>query len=333
MKYWSFIVISLLLFTNCNNKKYFKIEGYAQGTTFQIKYEGNNDFSADIDSILKNFDLSLSAYIDSSLISRINNNDSTAEPDKYFLTVFEKALEVYHNTDGMFDITIGPLVKAWGFLKDTALRHDSAYIVSLLGNIGMDKVRLHNNKIIKENPSVIIDVNAIAQGYSVDVVSEYLDSKGCTNYLVEIGGEIRAKGINERGKTWKIGIDKPVFGNQNKGETLQSVLVVSNKSVATSGNYRKFKTDAQGNKYSHTINPKTGFPVKSNLLSASIVAPDCITADAYATACMVMGLEKSINLITNHKELDGYFIFTDSTGNYNYYISEGLKNIFEEVKD
>jgi thiamine biosynthesis lipoprotein len=320
------LLISLLFVASCKKQPYYYVEGFAQGTTFHITYQGKKDYLAEINQILKDFDMSLSSYIDSSIISRINNNDPDVIPDSLFITVFNKSKQVYQNTDGMFDITVGPLVKTLGFLKDTTIRHDSAHIKELLKYVGMDKIKIVNNKVIKALPGINIDVNAIAQGYSVDIVAQYLEKNGSKNYLVEIGGEVKAKGINGKGKKWRVGVDKPEDSNQTSGEELQTILEISNKAISTSGNYRKFFVE-NGIKYSHTINPKTGFPAKNSLLSATIIADDCITADAYATACMVGGLNKSKELLHKIKGLDGYLIYSDSTGNYQVYTTEGMKGM------
>jgi thiamine biosynthesis lipoprotein len=326
MRPWIIIALLVFIFTaSCRKDPYFYLEGYAQGTTFHITYQGKKDYSKDIDNILKNFDMSLSSYVDSSIISLINNNDPNVIPDSLFIAVFNKSKEVYENTDGMFDITVGPVVKAWGFLKDTNIRHDDAHIKELLKYVGMDKVKLENGRIVKKFPEVIIDVNAIAQGYSVDIVSEFLEKEGSSNYLIEIGGEIKTKGINAKEKTWKVGIDKPIE-NVQPGENIQTIVLLNNKSLATSGNYRKFYEE-DGIKYSHTINPKTGYPARNTLLSATIIADDCMTADAYATACMVGGIEKSKVLLKKIKGLDGYLIYSDSAGNYNIYFTDGLNKI------
>lgn len=319
----------VLVITSCTRKQYHFIEGQAQGTTFHITYEGTKDYSHEVDSILKAFDLSLSGYIDNSIISRINNNDSTVKPDEWFTSVFNKSKEVYVTSDGMFDITVGPLVKAWGFLKDTTIKHDSAHIKELLQYVGMDKVRIENGKVIKDNPNIVIDVNAIAQGFSVDVVSDFLEKQGSTNYLVEIGGELKAKGVNAKGKTWRIGIDKPEDGNQVAGADLQTVVEITGKSLATSGNYRKFFVE-NGVKYAHTINPKTGYPAKNTLLSATIIADDCITADAYATVCMASGIEKSLEVLKKVKGLEAYLIYNDNDGKYQIYVTDGLKKMIKQ---
>lgn len=323
-------IICLALFlTSCTRQQYYFLEGEAQGTTFHITYEGSKDYTHEIDSILKAFDQSLSGYVDNSIISRINNNDTTVKPDEWFTIVFNKSKEVYIASNGMFDLTVGPLVKAWGFLKDTTIKHDSAHIRELLQYVGMDKVRIENGQVIKDNPNIVIDVNAIAQGFSVDVVAEFLEKEGCTNYLVEIGGELKAKGVNAKGKTWRIGIDKPEDGNQVAGANIQAIVEISGKSLATSGNYRKFFVE-NGVKYAHTINPKTGYPAKNTLLSATIIADDCITADAYATVCMASGLEKSLEVINKVKGLEAYLIYNDNEGKYQTYVTEGLKGMIKE---
>jgi thiamine biosynthesis lipoprotein len=188
----------------------------------------------------------------------------------------------------------------------------------------MDKVKLIDNKVVKSDPRIQLDVNAIAQGYSVDIVSDYFDSKGITNYLVEIGGEIKAKGKNSKGQIWRVGIDRPEFGNMMPGDQLQAILQLYNRSLATSGNYRKFYEE-NGVKITHEINPKTGYPAVQSILSATIIADDCITADAYATVCMVSGLEKSKEILKRHKELEAYLIYGDEAGWFQVYSTSGLK--------
>ncbi len=323
------ILCLVMVLTSCTRQQYYFLEGEAQGTTFHITYEGSKDYSLEIDSILKAFDQSLSGYIDNSIISRINNNDTTVKPDEWFTTVFNKSKEVYIASNGMFDLTVGQLVKAWGFLKDTTIKHDSTHIKELLKYVGMDKVRIENGQVIKDNPNIVIDVNAIAQGFSVDVVAEFLEKEGCANYLVEIGGELKAKGVNGKGNTWRIGIDKPEDGNQIAGANIQAIVEISGKSLATSGNYRKFFVE-NGVKYAHTINPKTGYPAKNTLLSATIIADDCMTADAYATVCMASGLEKSLEVIKKVKGLEAYLIYNDNEGKYQTYVTDGLKGMIKE---
>ena len=327
------IPIVLIITISCKEKKYeyLKIQGYAQGTTYHITYENaaNRNFAVQIDSILKVFDLSLSEYIPQSIISRINANDTSVEIDDWFRTVFIKAQEVNKCSEGAFDITVGPLVNAWGFGPKGIKSNSKSHIDSLLKFIGMDKVKIVGKKVIKKYPQVCLDVNALAQGYSVDVVCNFFDSKGIKNYVVEIGGELRARGKNANGKNWQIGIDKPVDGSNSTNEQLQDIISLSNKAIATSGDYRKFFVE-NGQKYAHHIDPHTGYPAKQNLLSASIIANDCITADAYGTACMVSGLEKSKKLLTKHQELQAILIYADQNGKLCQFMTEGAREIVKK---
>jgi FAD:protein FMN transferase len=322
------IVSFFLVYCTPKHYDYVQTKGYTQGSTFRVTYENSagKNYSTEIDSILKCIDNSLSIYNKQSIISRINANDSSVETDELFRSVFEKSFEVYKNTNGAFDITVGPLVEAWGFGPDSGKNTRKSYIDSVLRFIGMDKVYLLGRKVHKSNPRMHLDVNAIAQGFSVDVVCKFLGSSGIKNYLVEIGGEVRSKGYNSKGKLWRVGIDKPSDDNFVSGDQIQAVIEISDKAIATSGNYRKFYIE-NGIKYSHTIDPKTGYPAKNNLLSASIIADDCTTADAYATACMVMGLRKSIKFLENNSGLDAYLIYSDSTGKFCEYLTRGAAKI------
>jgi FAD:protein FMN transferase len=336
MKTSSLFLVVILLVTACHSKKsdYVKISGFAQGTTYNITYENTTqmDYSQDIDSILKAFDKSLSIYDSTSIISRINNNDPDAEVDQWFTEVFKKSAEVDSMSGGAFDITVGPVVNAWGFGNGPVMKHDTAYIDSLLQYVGMSKVKIEGRKVVKQNPAVKLDVNALAQGYSVDVVCDFFKSKGIKNYLVEIGGEVRGKGTNAKNKFWHIGIDKPSDGNMSPGNDLQAIIEINNKALATSGNYRAFYVE-NGVKYAHTIDPKTGFPARNTLLSATVVCDDCMTADAYATTFMVLGVDKSKELLKKLTGIEVYFVFSDPQGNYQVFFSDEMKKmIVEEEK-
>ncbi len=326
-----FITLIIVLSKNWHTENYYRISGTTQGTTYHITYasKSGKDIQPEIDSLLADFDHSLSTYLPGSIISRINQNDTSVLPDKHFLAVFKKSREVYEKTDGAFDITVAPIVNAWGFGFTERSNVDSAMIDSLLQYVGMDKVRLVHGRIVKQFPQSMLDVNAIAQGYSVDVVSEYLQKQGIKNYLVEIGGELRARGRNASHNIWTIGIDKPIDNNFDPGKILQTKLRLKNSALATSGNYRSF-FEKDGIKYVHTINPKSGYPVLSNLLSATVKSDDCITADAYATAFMVMGLEKSIHFLSAHKELQAYLVYSDKNGNFQSYVTKNLKKDITE---
>ncbi len=325
-------IISILIVTSCNQKKetknsYTKITGFAQGTTYSIIYKdiNNQNYKDDIEKILNDFDLSLSTYKAESIISRINKNDNNVELDNYFIEIIKKSQEITKLSDGAFDITIAPLVNAWGFGLSKKSVIDSSLVDSLLQFVGMDKIKIVDNRITKSHPSIMLDVNAIAQGYSVDVIGEFLESKNIHDYLVEIGGELKAKGKNHKNKLWRVGIDKPIENTNQTNRELQVILKLSNKSLATSGNYRKFYEE-NGLKYSHSINPKTGYPAKHNLLSATIIADNCMDADGYATACMVLGLEKAKALINKLEHIDAYLIYSDNNGEYKVYYTPQLKS-------
>jgi thiamine biosynthesis lipoprotein len=323
--------IFILTIFGCNPRpvyKYNQIEGFAQGTTYHITFENSTqrNYTVAIDSILKDFDMSLSEYNPNSIISRINSNDPTVEVDEHFKTVFKKSREIWEQSGGAMDITVGPIINALGFGPSAKTVVDSANIKHLLKYIGFEKVRLENDRIIKADTAIKLDVNSIAQGYSVDVVCNFFDSEGIDNYVVEIGGEVRAKGKNSKGLYWRIGIDKPEEGNMVPGEKLQTIISLKNQSVTTSGNYRKFYEE-NGVKYSHIINPKTGSPVNSRLLSVTIVAKDCITADGWDTPLMVLGLENSIKILKEHPELEALLIYTDEKGNYQDYMTDGFKSM------
>jgi len=327
-----FILLLLYLVTHSAKKgDYVSISGFAQGTTYHITYESKmgENLQRIIDSLLTDFDMSLSIYQPNSLISKFNRNEPGVKADWKFITVFNKSFEVYQKTDGAFDITVGPIVNALGFGNTDTLNIDSTLIDSLLQYIGMDKVKLQDDLLIKEEEETILDLNAIAQGYSVDIVAVMFEEMKIKNYMVEIGGEVRAKGRNARNQIWRIGIDKPVEGNMYPGAELQAIIELKNRSLATSGNYRKFY-EKDGVKYVHTINPKTGYPVVSNLLSATVVASDCMTADAYATALMVFGVERSIEFLRKNKFLDAYLIYSDEKGSFKIYQTDGLSKYISE---
>lgn len=335
MKFICLALVALLFLNGCRTKKseYTKISGFAQGTTYNITYENSTsaDYSEAIDSLLKAFDKSCSMYDSTSIISRINNNDLAVEADDWFIDVFKKSAEVSTISDGALDITVGPVVRAWGFGNAPIAKHDKAYIDSLLQYVGMDKVKLEGRKVIKKYPGVTLDVNAVAQGYSVDVVSQFFEEKGIKNYLVEIGGEVRCTGTNAKDNVWRVGIDKPADGNMTPGGELQAIIELNNKSLTTAGNYRKFFVE-NGVKYGHTIDPKTGFPAKNTLLSATVVCDDAMTADAWDTAFMVLGLEKSKELLKTLPGIEVYFIYSNEQGEYEVYFSEGMKKMIFEQK-
>jgi thiamine biosynthesis lipoprotein len=310
-----------------------RIAGNAQGSTYHITYydKKNRNLQPEIEKILADFDKSVSTYLPTSIISRINTNEKNVTVDKYFIACFNKAKEVWKNTEGAFDPTVYPLVNAWGFGPGKKQKLEKAQIDSILQFVGFDLISLKGNKVIKKDPRVALDFNAFAQGYSVDVVSEFLNSKGIQAYIVEIGGEVYAKGKKPNGDNWTIGIEKPV-DNKSSQNPLKAIVKLENLAIATSGNYRKFFIE-DGIRYAHHIDPKTGYPTKNNLLSASIFSKECISSDANATGVLVMGLEKAKEFLQQHPELQAYLIYSDDQGNYQVYETPGLKSIITEVEE
>jgi thiamine biosynthesis lipoprotein len=316
MKFTFLSIVAFLLLTGCHREMLnpIKISGVAQGTTYHITYLAGEhaNYREAIDSIFKKIDLSVSTYVPASIISKINRNETSVVVDDYFSDVFNKSMEVSQKTNGLFDVTVAPIINAYGFGFTKKAKVTPMLIDSLLKYIGYQKVKLVNKQIVKEIPQVMLDFNAIAQGYTVDVLSNFLENKGISNYLVEVGGELRAKGKNMNDSAWTVGIEQPNESPAN-GESLNVITRIKDKGLATSGNYKKFYIE-DGKKYSHIINPFTGYPAKNNLLSATVIAADCMTADAYATSFMVMGLDKSKQFIAEHKDLDleVYFIYDDN---------------------
>ncbi len=310
-----------------------KIDGYAQGSTYHITYfdTKNRDFKPQIEKILADFDKSVSTYLPTSIISRVNSNEKNVKVDKYFIDCFNKAKEVWKNTDGAFDPTVYPLVNAWGFGPGKKQKIEKAIIDSILPFVGFNLIELKGKTVIKKDPRVALDFNAFAQGYSVDVVSAFLNSKNITSYIVEIGGEVFAKGKKTNGDYWTIGIEKPI-DNKESENPLKATVKLENLAVSTSGNYRRFIIE-DGVKYAHHLDPKTGYPAKNNLLSASVFAKECITSDANATGILVMGLEKAKEFLKVHTELQAYLIYSDDKGNYQVYETPGLKSILAETEE
>lgn len=296
-----------------------QLSGQAQGTSYHISYVAGAgpSLQAAFDSIFRVIDASLSTYQPGSIISRINRNDSSAVGDAHFNHVFARAMEVSHRTGGAFDATVGPLINAWGFGFGRRQQVTPALIDSLLPLVGYRQVRLTNGRVYKAQPGIQLDFNAIAQGYTVDVLAEYLHSRGINQYLIELGGELRASGTRQDGQPWTVGLEQPADGSADAETTLQGVLQLGSTALATSGNYKRYYLQ-DGRKYAHILLPATGYPAQNNLLSATVLAPDCTTADAYATAFMVMGLEAARRFIAAHPQLalQALFIYTDEAGRW-----------------
>lgn len=326
----AFILIYLTLYLR-GKGEYVSIRGFSQGTTYRITYESKKgeNLQPAIGSILAGIDSSLSIYDPDSVISKLNRNEPGARADENFIQVFNKSHEVYEKTGGSFDVTVAPVVNAMGFGSTDTQNLNGELIENLINLVGMNKLRLQNNILIKENNNITLDFNGIAQGYSVDLVADFLNGLGIRNYLIEIGGEVRSKGRNRENRTWRIGIDRPVEGNTIPGSNIQVIVGLRNKSLSTSGNYRSYY-EKDGIKFVHTMDPKTGYPVVSNLLSASVIADDCMSADAYATALMVFGVDRSIEFLKENRFLDAYLIYSDHEGRFQVYATPGFKKLITE---
>lgn len=300
-----------MMLGSCATESYIKDSGMVFGTTYSITYQYHENLKSDIEGVMQQVDNSLSPFNKSSVITAINNNTST-KADKYLTEVFTLAQTVNKETDGAFDITVAPLVNAWGFGFRNGTRPTDAQTDSLLAIVGQEKVTLKDGEIIKSDPRIMLDCSAIAKGFGVDKVAEFLAGKGIENFLVEIGGEISARGKNSRGTEWNIGVTKPVDDSLSINQENQAVLQITDKAMATSGNYRNFYYEG-GKKYAHTINPHTGKPAQSDILSATVIAQTCAVADAYATAFMVLGSEKAKEILKKHPELQAYLILSDNS--------------------
>lgn len=292
---------------------YQKTSGLIFGTMYSVTYQSKTDLKSEIDSMLKVFDGSLSPFNDTATISRINRNEQVIA-DELFTTVFRRSMEISQATGGAFDITVAPLVNAWGFGFKQGRFPDSLMVDSLLQITGYQKVSMTEaGEVTKQDERMMLNCSAIAKGFAVDVIANLLKSKGVENMMVDIGGEVVVCGKNPHSKKWRIGINKPVDDSLATNQELQTVVEITDAAMATSGNYRNFYYN-NGKKYAHTIDPHTGYPVQHSLLSATVVAKDCMTADAYATAFMVMGVEKSMEMAESNPEIEAMFIYSDEEG-------------------
>jgi thiamine biosynthesis lipoprotein len=314
MRYLYLCAISLALVISCKQKSRHnlktpintKLAGSVFGTRYSVIYPSEIDYKPQFDSLFTAINASLSTYLKDSDISKINTNQDVIV-DHHFEQVFKASKRIYKATKGVFDPTIGDVVNAWNFGADNRkFISDSTTIDSLMRFVGFNKVHLNQSKVKKES-GTYLEFNAIAKGYGVDVIGDFLESKNIENYLVEIGGELRVRGRNlEKDKAWKVGLDEPRFDSE---QSIYKVITLRDEAMATSGTYRKFKIDANGNRYAHIINTATGYPSKTNVLSVSVIAENCMTADAYATAFQAMGIESVKAFLKEHPELKVFFIF------------------------
>ena len=322
------IVGTVLIVRQQQSLPYQQSSDFIFGTAYKIVYQHDKDLSKEIREELMKVDSSLSPFNEKSVITAVNQNRDVVL-DTLFLDVFTKSMEISHETDGAFDITVAPLVNAWGFGFKNEKRPTPLQVDSLLQIVGYEKVRLEGNKVIKRDPRMMLDCSAIAKGYGVDVVARYLRSLGIQNFMVEIGGEVVTSGVNPQRLPWRVGVVKPSEDSLNVNNELQTILNVTDKAMATSGNYRNFYYK-NGKRFAHTIDPKTGSPVQHSLLSATVLADECAVADAYATSFMVMGLERTKKLLERHPELMVYLIYDEGKDSLAVWFSPSLQDKIEE---
>ena len=326
-KSYIIILFGLLSCASNDNKILVSNSGEAQGTYYHIKYLSKDaeDFYLKIDSLFAEVDSAVSIYMPNSIISRLNKGEHV-RTDTIFNKVYDDAMHVYQLTEGYFDCTVFPLVNYWGFYQNNQLNTsaiDTVSVLRIMEKVGMHNIKKTDSSIVLRN-GVQLDFNAIAQGYTVDLIAHLLEENGIVNYLIEVGGEIKAKGVNADGVLWRVGVDKP-SEEIDLEERFQFVLDLKDKALASSGNYRKFYIK-DNIKYSHTINPKSGFPSKNRLLSATVIANRCSLADAYATAFMAMGVKRTKQLYNKlSEELDIYLVYTDKNGEWKTFISPGMQ--------
>lgn len=326
------LVILVLAFSACKQlpSKYIYNEGFVYGTMYHFVYESpqGKDLQEEIQKKLNEYNSIFSTYDKASVISKINNNENVKLPPE-FVVCFQKAMEISEITGGAFDITAGPMVNAWGFGPEDKQKMTQEKVDSLLEITGYLKIKLENGKITKQNTHMKLDMSAIAKGYTCDLIGEFLAAKGCKNYMIDIGGEIVTKGVNEKGKTWAIGISRPDENAFFASNDYEAVVELPAHAMATSGNYRNFYVE-DGKKYAHTIDPKTGYPVQHSILSSTVLAANCMTADAYATAFMVLGLEKGIEIARRNPEIEVYFIYAGEQGENLIYMSENFEKYLRQ---
>lgn len=326
------IVGSAIVICRNKNIKYITDEGNVFGTYYHITYSYSHSVQPEIDKRLAMVDASLSPFNRRSIITAVNQNRDV-RVDSMFRHVFNIAENVSRNTGGAFDITVAPLVNAWGFGFEKKDSISPGHIKELLRTVGYGKVSIsQSGRVMKQNPNTKLDCSAIAKGYGCDAVAALFDELGIENYLIEIGGEIAAKGRNAKHAKWSIGINRPVDDSTQTDNQIAAVLELSDCGMATSGNYRRFYYK-NGKRYAHTIDPRTGYPVQHTLLSSTVIARNCATADAYATAFMVLGVDSAKKVLASHRELEAYFIYSDAKGGYAVWMSPRLAEALAKQND
>ena len=319
--------MSILCFASCGRQSHkIVLQGLAQGSYYAVTYYDaeNRNFQPEIDSIFHAVDMSVNLWVDSSIISKVNRNEDVTL-DSIFLDNFRIAMETARLSDGYFDPTISPIVAAWGFSYKSGDSITPQLIDSLKQLVDYRKIRIENGKVVKENPDMKLDFNAIAQGYTSDLIALFLESRGIKNYLVDTGGEIMARGSKPNGQPWIVGIEKPAE-NWDSEQVVQTRITLRDKGLVTSGSTRKY-TERNGRRYSHCIDPKTGYPLEHNVLSATVLAENSVWADALASICMVMGMEKSLPLIESMDGVEAYYIFVNDQNELETFATEGFREL------
>ena len=320
-------MIGLVALASCNNTpKKIVLQGEAQGSYYAITYfdEQGRNFQNEIDSIFHAVDMSVNLWVDTSIISKVNRNEEVVL-DAIFTDNFRIAQEAAQLSNGYFDPTISPIVAAWGFSYRNGDSITPQLIDSLKQFVDYRNIRIENGKVVKAYPAITLDFNAIAQGYTTDLIASFLDSKGIMNYLVNTGGEIMARGCKTNGDPWIVGIEKPAE-NWDSEQMVQTRIALHDKGLVTSGSTRKY-VERNGKRYSHCIDPKTGYPVEHNVLSATVLAENSVWADALASICMVMGMEKSLPLIESMDGVEVYYIYVNEENKLETFATEGFKKL------
>jgi len=323
-------VLCVAIIASCSRQpQKIVLQGLAQGSYYAVTYfdEQGRNFQHEIDSIFHAVDMSVNLWVDSSIISKVNRNEEVTL-DSIFINNFNIAQEAAQLSDGYFDPTISPIVAAWGFSYKTGDSITPQLIDSLKQLVDYRKVKIENGAVVKENPAMTLDFNAIAQGYTSDMIASFLDSRGIKNYLVDTGGEIMARGEKPDGKPWIVGIEKPAE-NWDSEQVVQTRIALRDKGLVTSGSTRKY-VERNGKRYSHCIDPKTGYPVEHQLLSVTVLADNSVWADALASICMVMGKEKSLPLIENLDEVEAYYIYVNERNELETFATNGFQNLIIE---
>lgn len=335
MRWWHYLFLAFLIVGTIyimhdekqKKQEYLKCEGTIFGTVYHITYQGSTPLQDSIENVLKKVDESLSPFNKNSIITSVNNN-TNFHVDHQFKEVFMIAQTVNKATNGAFDITVAPLVNAWGFGFKNKEKITPELIDSILLHVGQNKVSLNGDVVEKSDSSTMLDCSAIAKGYGVDAVGRWLESKGIVNYMVEIGGEVRVRGANPSGTNWNIGINKPIEDSTSVRSEIEKIVSISDISMATSGNYRNFYQEGE-KKYAHTINPITGYPAQKDILSATVFSKDCVLADAYATSFMVLGLDSTRTILDSHPELMAFIIYTNEKNENAIWYSEQLEKFIK----